>query len=41
MGVDYVFHTASPFFEKPSLSENEPKIRKYVDATQALADAAV
>ena len=41
MGVDYVFHTAAPFFDKPSLADNEPSIRKYVEATQALANAAV
>ena len=33
MGVDYVFHTASPFFEKPSLIDNDANIRKYFEAT--------
>jgi len=31
--VDYVIHTACPFFEG-SLKENEDKINKYVNATQ-------
>jgi len=33
LGIDYIFHTAAPFFEKPSLSENDKGIRKYVEAT--------
>lgn len=37
-GVDYVFHTASPFFSSPKLRDNEEAIRKYVEATQTLVD---
>lgn len=40
-GVDYVFHTAAPFFEKPSLTENDAGIRKYIEATQNLVEQAV
>ncbi len=40
-GVDYVFHTAAPFFQSPKMSENEANIRKYVEATQALIDGCV
>lgn len=40
-GVDYVFHTACPLFEKPKMSDNEESIRKYVEATQTLIEASV
>ena len=40
-GVDYVFHTAAPFFASPKVNENEDKIKNYVDATRTLVENSI
>ena len=39
--VDYVFHTAAPFFTSPNLKEGEETIKKYFEATQALIESSI
>jgi nucleoside-diphosphate-sugar epimerase len=36
--VDYVFHTASPFFESTKMRDCEDSIKKYVEASQNLIE---
>jgi nucleoside-diphosphate-sugar epimerase len=40
-GVDYVFHTAAPFFTSTQMKDCDEGIRKYIESTQALVEGCV
>lgn len=40
-GVDYVFHTAAPFFSSLKLKDCEEGIQRYHEATQTLVQQAI